>query len=368
MFADQWRKCVVAAATSNRISSHDIVDLVRLWEDKRSNWELIASMGKEIEKGYWKGNFVRALSEDPDDLAYQINHLVEAKRAPLAFSHICWQSLQVPAELMLLVFDSTFSHLASLQTEEEAKEFGIKSYDITSYLEKLRQRKDIETRDIAQREYTALPIIGSLDAKNLLLHEFMRDDPKFFVDVLCDVFLPAHRDKGKDDQPSTEQRARATAAYTLLEGLEEVPGFDKGVLVSSDQLRAWIADVRLLSTERDRQKIGEQRIGAVLAHAPVDPSDSAWPHIAVRDSLEALSNAEVERGLAIERFNMRGVTSRAPVDGGRLERDLAKTYEEWAATTRNRWPKVAQMLDAIADDWMNHARWHDERAKQDELD
>ena len=106
--------------------------------------------------------------------------------------------------------------------------------------------------------------------------------------------------------------------------------------------------------------------GHVLAHAPADPSDEAWPHKTVRDLLEKLSSEEAERGLKIERFNMRGVYSKGLFEGGKQERGFAAQYRGWAAKCDS-WPRTQRLLNEIAKEWDRHAEWEDSEARKDRM-
>jgi hypothetical protein len=92
----------------------------------------------------------------------------------------------------------------------------------------------------------------------------MAENPNFFVDVLCEVYLPANRDKDQDVEPSPQERARVQAAYRL----------------------PWFEQVRKLA-------VGGQQNPAVLAHAPNHPGDAAWPHRAVRGVIESLGSTRM---------------------------------------------------------------------------
>ena len=69
--------------------------------------------------------------------------------------------------------------------------------------------------------------------------------------------------------------------------------------------------------------------------------------------------------MMIERFNMRGVYSKAPLEGGSQERDLATRYRQWAAQTIS--PRTSAMLERIAISWDEDARRADVEAEQQKL-
>ncbi|MGA2223562.1 MAG: hypothetical protein ABSH41_03860 [Syntrophobacteraceae bacterium] len=145
---------------------------------------------------------------------------------------------------MVKVFDSTLDVIAQAQTVDQIKGIGLTSYEVGEFLDELRSRKDLSRDEIARREYRALPLLG-LDVRGLTIHEFMAEDPQFFVDILCDVFLPAHRDKTGDQEPALEVKARAEVGYRLLEGMDRIPGV-KTDSIDQEELLGWISAVREL--------------------------------------------------------------------------------------------------------------------------
>ena len=70
---------------------------------------------------------------------------------------------------------------------------------------------------------------------------------------------------------------------------------------------------------------------------------------AIRDVIEELAAEEIERGIAVSRFNQRGAFSKALYDGGQQERGLASQYRAWAEATSN-WPRTSALLRQIADE------------------
>jgi hypothetical protein len=144
-----------------------------------------------------------------------------------------------------------------------------------------------------------------------------------------------------------------------------VPGFSSGT-EDVQYLRSWISEVRRLAKEADRAVITDQQIGQILAYAPSDAEDHAWPSKPIRDLIEELAAEQVEVGIAICRFNQRGAFTKALYDGGTQERGLASQYREWAEVARH-WPRTSALLRRIADDWDAHARRADTEAELDQL-
>jgi len=82
--------------------------------------------------------------------------------------------------------------------------------------------------------------------------------------------------------------------------------------------------------------------------------------------IEELAAPEIEKGIAISRFNQRGSYSKALYDGGNQERGLAAQYRSWAQLTTS-WPRTSSILRNIADDWEFHAKQADSEAELDQL-
>ena len=113
----------------------------------------------------------------------------------------------------------------------------------------------------------------------------------------------------------------------------------------------------------DRSAIAEQYIGKLLTHAPADPEDNVWPHLAIREGVEKWKSSEIEKGIYIGLVNSRGVTSRGPFEGGKQERELANQIRE-NARKLDRWPRTRAVLIAQAESLEREAQRQDTEAEQ----
>lgn len=101
----------------------------------------------------------------------------------------------------------------------------------------------------------------------------------------------------------------------------------------------------------------------MLAHSPAD-ADGTWPCAAVRDVIEITRSRNLETGLSVGVTNKRGVTTRSPTDGGILERNEARSFREWGATTRLEWPRTSALLQKIAAQYESEGKYHDDSAER----
>jgi hypothetical protein len=117
----------------------------------------------------------------------------------------------------------------------------------------------------------------------------------------------------------------------------------------------------------DRARIADQQIGHVLFYTPKDPVDEAWPHTSVRELLEEVRSDDIETGIRLEQYNARGVTSRAPREGGVQERSLAEMWRVWSNTVGARWPRTQSLLLEITTMWEQEATREDIDAEKNRL-
>ena len=368
LYGAAWCEIVQKEIKAGKWSSVVAATLMLWWPDLKATWLDVEALGEEVKAEYWRRKQVPLIEGDPEDQEYIVEHLINSGRSAEALHRLALNVKGMPSDVMLQVFDATFDELKRAQTAEEILRLGLKSYDIRKFLDQLRKRSDIPREELARREYKALPLLGSLNIGGLTIHEFMANDPNFFIEIICDVYRPAHRDKSKDAELHPDENTRARTAYSLLKGMDFIPGQQKGNVIDEALLLAWIYAVRKRAVEVDRAAVTDLKIGDILSHALADPEDGGWPHLTVRNVIEKLAAQNIDRGLIIKRHNMRGIHCKALFEGGAQERELAKQYQEWAEISRTRWPRMARVLATIAKDYKEEARREDARAEQDKLE
>lgn len=101
--------------------------------------------------------------------------------------------------------------------------------------------------------------------------------------------------------------------------------------------------------------------GEKLRYAPADP-DGTWPCVAVRRFLEKYQSDTLERAIATEVYNSRGVHT---PDAGASERALSEHYDQLASSMEIEYPSTARMLRNIAQDYRRDA---DSEGKRHEIE
>lgn len=356
-FSGQWTQFARETFVHERVAPERVARILTALDDSIQTWNYVQEYGPEVNDAYWRLKHSYFVRGDADELLFGVRRYLEYGR-PLAALDAATRRLgELPTTLLVQLLDCAVPELNA-----SARGSGnLSVYNIEHAFDELRKRGDIAPDEIAALEFRYLPVFH-LRRQPLVLHNLLVQRPRMFMDAICAVFKPANR----EPEPVSEGAEKlAVAAYELLTGLQVLPGQD-GAEVNYNALLAWCREVRLIAVEVDRVKITDQRIGALLAHAPSSQADGAWPHEAVRAVIEHLASEEVERGLAIERFNMRGVYSKAIGEGGQQERVLAKQCQDWAAAMPAS-PRTSAMLMGVAESWLREAERADQSAAKESL-
>lgn len=349
---DRW----IAGAVSNTDARRGAMLFLR-WPDTRDTWDFVQALGPSINEEYWKRKYALNQSSDAD-LLFAVEKYISVGRFSASVDLVAYQEKRIPTELCVRV-------LRGLVGEINANKLNHQNtlYSVLHLLEALQGREDISIEELASIEYQYLPLLEH-QGEPIALRRLLMISPKCFIEVICDVFSPAS-ERGKDrGEISEELRIKARFGYQMLQSMKSLPGFtEDGQDVNF--LKNWIAEARDLARQADREVITDQQIGQMLAYAPTDAEDGTWPAKPVRNVLEECSSDEIERGISISRFNMRGVFRKAMYEGGGEERAFAAQYRTWAEASAA-WPRTCAMLRQIAEDWERHAAEADTHAELDQ--
>ena len=325
------------------------------WPDNRDTWTFVQGLGPSIEEEYWRRKYSLHQSVN-EDLLFAIEKYNSVGRFSASADLIAYQEDRVPTEVCIETLRGLVGEINANKTEPQ---YTI--YSVLHVISALQKRDNLSVEELALLEYQYLPILDH-QGEPVALVQLLKKSPQFFIHVVCDVFRPASQKERED--VSEDERTRARFGYQILQSMRTLPGLKDNIL-DADALRAWVAEARDLARREDREAIADQQIGQMLAHAPKDLGDSAWPTSPLRNIIEELASTEIERGIAISRFNMRGVSRKSLYEGGAQERALADQYRVWASAA-SRWPRTSSMLRRIADSWDQSAEQADTRAELDQ--
>jgi len=94
-------------------------------------------------------------------------------------------------------------------------------YDVSQLFTYLEQAKDVDEGRLARIEWALLPLFRYENRSLKILHGLIAADPEFFVDIVATAYRATDEEPRELDE---QERARAEAAYHLLQSASIVPG------------------------------------------------------------------------------------------------------------------------------------------------
>jgi len=192
------------------------------------------------------------------------------------------------------------------------------------------------------------------------LYEAVTSRPEIFTELVCLVYQP-ETNNDNDEKPDEARYVAAENAWRVLHHCRRQPGEQSDGSVDAEICIRFIDDARKLCAERDRSRPADEILGQILAHAPVG-NDGIWPGSPARDILNRLKLNGMRAGFQTGAINKRGMTSRAPDEGGEQERTLAQGYWNSAAALAVTHPYLAAALEQLAQHYEADAKREDDDA------
>jgi hypothetical protein len=341
------------------LSDAILAQLLHAWPDTRATWRVVRSFGAPIDAAYWSAGEPHALSGSRREMIEASLQLLRYGRAVEALQSTSLKLGVTPTLLIVRMLDGLVGQINARRGEFDT----MTSFYAEKALEALDTRPDISDERIGGIELRLYRLLEHSN-RELKLYAALARNADLYHSLLINVYL-AEGVARKEGPADPQVEAAAGLSWSILHHFERLPGAE-GADIDVDALRAWIDRLRELALASGHRAIGDDHVGKILAHAPPDPQDHAWPHRAVRGELERIASEEAENGLRIERFNMRGAHMRGLFDGGAQERDLAEANYRWAQVAVA-WPRTSALLRSIADMWMADAKRADEDAAQRRL-
>ena len=312
-------------------------------------WNAIAKLGPEAEQHFWSVVRVDGFRLEDADAETAADRLLRASRprTALASFHLREERLSARTWARLL-HDVAYI--------EESGGPLVDRYDLKRIFSRLDASDDLTQDEIARLEWPFVPAFWVSGERELALHRVMGNNPEEYVQFLTLAFK---RSDNVDEESASEQAA--TNAYELLASWRSFPGLRKDGWIDENAFVAWNRETRTQAALSARLTIADLKLGETYAYAKAGP-DGVWPPEPIRNLLDGVDGADLRRGFATGVHNSRGVTTRAPYEGGGQERAVAERHEQVARSMDNSHPRLAATLRGIAQDYRRQAQSEDDRA------
>ncbi|UZR29834.1 hypothetical protein [Methylococcus mesophilus] len=358
-FGTMWIDVLRAISADMNLVPERKAELLVALEDSKETWDIVHGFGEVVEEVYWKQKRSFPFDGTTEDLEFAMETYLSWDRPFAAIEASIRRLGDVPSESLMRLLTAAIPEINASKDDRGT----VSVYYIEEIFDELEKRCDVAAEDLARMELAYVPFLGHRQ-KTLTLHRLMVQDARIYMRMICAVYEPAGGEGERRELSDGEMRL-AKAAYEVLHELRVLPG-QSDENIDFGALSNWCFGVRELAEEMDRKAVVDFKIGTLLAHSPPSSVDQVWPHEAVRAVIEQLASDKVERGLMTERYNMRGVYTKAFAEGGDQERALAQQARQWANAIPDS-PRTAAMLIRIAEGWDREANDEDVRAKKEAL-
>ena len=335
-------------------------------------WSRADEFGPGVADEYWQRvhsrEFRNATAEEACEAAARLR---QARRTGAALDLLWWWDYKhEPTATTPAMVEAIAVCLEEWVQQDADDQERVSSHDLAGLVEIADRHSEhlgAQRLAVLKWQYRAvLKQAGSTAAADPYL--MIAQDPDIFVSLVEAIYRPASEKPSDRPEPSEAEQRAALNAHEVLHSWP--PGtFNPGSSgdnqegINAEEFAAWVHHARGRLAETDRQEIGDMLIGTALASSPADPDDD-WPAVAVRELIEELESDDLDNGLHSAIFNQRGVTSRAPTDGGDQERHLAARYrEQGRQLDQEGWHRTAAIFDGLASFYKGDAARQDQRAE-----
>ena len=306
----------------------------------RKAWALLETEADMFRGAYWERVEFGPGVYSAEDLHELVDRLLEADRPLAALQPVSlnWDAVETSRL-------TKFLHaLAGIREPFDGS-------GIPDAFKSLDRRLDVTIEQKAVLEFTFFRALEGSEFGMPNLARQIASSPGLYTEIIVRAFRRGDQEKDPPELriDDTEQcKDVAKAAYDLLQWFHRIPGSDARGVVHTEQLTAWLTEVRTACMRYGRAEVGDVCIGELLSRASPD-GDGRWPCQAVCEVLEWMSSGEVDRGFIIGTHNARGVVTRHLGKGGDQERTLAAKYRGWAQQIAYEYPHVGSILKRIAE-------------------
>ncbi len=356
-----WAETFIALAKSQQWKKEQLITFFHSLPFNQLSWDLLSLFGEEIETTYWQTIPTGSVSSDDREIAVCKLLSVNRPHAALGLAlDLDEQSKSVQPKTLIKVLKQVA--LIDPLTEIPApNDIDSTNYIIEQIFRILDISESVEEHEIAELELTYFLLLHDSERQPKLLYQEISRDPLFFAAIIKFAY------KAEDSREELVEfdEVIADKAKMLLEVWHQIPCLTEEGQIDLEKLEDWILKAQAACHESGRRKIGDQKIGEVLAYSP-QALDGIWPDIAVREIIEKVGSSELEIGVRYGVCRKRGAWIKSIDEGGIQERQLAEAYRSYAAAIVNTHPRTAKLLRRIAESYESSAHREDVRLELDD--
>ena len=327
--------------------------LLRCLPIGKPTWRLVEGRGSQAAKRYWKTMYPYAAEAlSVAERRELVDRLLAVERAvdALVASVPALQELDTEQLVRLLT-------AAAIRVPEEFEETMEFQHAVASAFQVLDRRADVPTERSIQLEFRLFALIERIGRGTPAVDQQIASDPAFFVQLVSRLYRRS--DGGVDPVEWSVAHPEASrwldkVTTSVLERSTTLPGRHADGRIDGQALLNWCREAQRLFRTHGRAKIGDQRIGMLLARGSAVRSDRLPPR-AVCEATEKCGSNDMKIGFRIAVRNSHGVYR---VDTAATEqRALRQGYFDLARQIALEYPQMAAALEEIGEDYADDTKF-----------
>ncbi len=320
--------------------------------------EYVAS---EVANLYWKTTRFYMRDADVIQLPYVVEKFMAVARPWSAIS-VAWhvsRKSELTDEYLASVLERSLSIGSPIEQCDSSMAYAVRE------LFKRLQENKFQCQRLAQLEWDYLPILCNRNStcSPKTLKQSLVEMPELYVQLIQQVYREASEVAPVEIVPA--ERQRAIQARRLIDEFDVIPG-NSAIGIDAPLLTAWVNRVRDEASKSGHLTSADFRIGELLGKFRMTEPQH-WPPEAICRVLEDSNSLQLFNGFRDSLSKGRGITSRYPTDGGKLERDEASRYRDSANYRQSSFSLVANCLRDLAKFYEEDAKREDAEAERAKL-
>lgn len=358
-FLRQW----CSRVSPDFISEHAAATMLQGLPASPEIWDAVEAAGPLCRESFWKEAYIH-LFDRPREAERAARNLLSVGRALAAIDLLAantkngWLAGDGDVRLVVDVLEAGVAEANANPIHGQRV-----AYDIARLIRALADSKRLELGELMHMEWIYFGVLEHQAQHDLVIYQHLISDPELLLQLVALIYIPEGESREGRPEPSEAERAAATQAWRILQKWKPFAGTPPQAMPPSRELAAIVERVRKLAAERRHAGIVDDHLGKALASSPTG-TDGVWPHESVREVLERYSSEALADGFVVGKRNLRGITSRAPGDGGEQERQLAAQYETWQRALAVSNPRTSALLGRLAEEYRAQAAWEDTEVRK----
>lgn len=345
------------------ISEHAAATMLQGLPASPEIWDAVEAAGPLCRESFWKEAYIH-LFDRPREAERAARNLLSVGRALAAIDLLAanskdgWLAGDGDVRLVVEVLNAGVAEANANPAHGQRV-----AYDIARLIKALADSRRLELSELMHLEWIYFGVLEHQAQHDLVIYEHLISDPELLLQLIALIYIPEGESREGRPEPSEGERAVATQAWRILNEWKPFASTSPHAMPSGGELVAIVERARKLAAERRHSGIVDDHLGKALASSPAG-TDGVWPHESVREVLERYRSEALADGFVVGKRNLRGITSRAPGDGGEQERQLAAQYETWQRALAVSNPRTSALLGRLVEGYRSEATREDVEARK----